>query len=419
MATRAKQIGEVLRMARRSRGLTQVDIAPTLGVSRSAVAQMENGKRTVKAEDIDRLALLYGCSTSELLSSTDPSATPREDTVLPELFVALPELQGEEKHHLFRHLLRAARMLTSIESTLGFEAIANALPSYAEATPETAWHAVRQGYRASEDERRRLALGEGPIRFIDELVTSMGVRTARARLPRGVNLVFVNSPEIGCLAVVDEDASVGRRRLTYAHAMAHALFDRHLPWRVCSTGAEMDFREVRANAFASGFLLPEHGVRRYLETLGKETLGRSGPSVLSVYFEGEAKSDSNNNLRIDGRAREGRHPITLSDLTLAAHYYGATRSLTAHRLRNLRLLSDEQIKRFERMIDSDTGRNARKTLALKDVQYETDSLCSRLAALAAEAHNRKLIDSDAFNEFADVAGVPAQERPRLLELSKL
>ena len=120
MATRAKQIGEVLRMARRSRGLTQVDIAPTLGVSRSAVAQMENGKRAVKAEDIDRLALLYGCSTSELLSSTDPSATPREDTVLPELFVALPELQGEEKHHLFRHLLRAARMLTSIESTLGF-----------------------------------------------------------------------------------------------------------------------------------------------------------------------------------------------------------------------------------------------------------------------------------------------------------
>jgi hypothetical protein len=160
-------------------------------------------------------------------------------------------------------------------------------------------------------------------------------------------------------------------------------------------------------------------VRRYLETLGKETLGRSGPSVLSVYFEGEGKGIGSNNLRIDGRAREGRHPITLSDLTLAAHYYGTTRSLTAHRLRNLRLLSDEQIERFERMINSDIGRNARKTLALKDVRYETDSLCSRLAALAAEAYNRELIDSDAFNKFADVAGVPAQERSRLLELSKL
>jgi hypothetical protein len=82
-------------------------------------------------------------------------------------------------------------------------------------------------------------------------------------------------------------------------------------------------------------------------------------------------------------------------------------------------MSDEQIERLERMIDSDTGRNARKTLALKDVPYETDSLCSRLAALAAEARNRELIDGDTFNTFADVAGVPPRERLRLLELSKL
>ena len=405
-------------MARRSRGLTQVDIAPALGVSRSTVAQMENGKRAVKAEDIDRLATHYGCSTSELLSATDPSGAPREDIVLHELFAALPELQGEEKHHSFRQVLRVAQMLASVESTLGFEAIANTLPSYTESPPETAWHAARQGYRASEDERRRLALGESPIRFVDELVTTMGVRTARARLPQGVNSIFLNYPEIGCLVVVDEDASVERRRLAYAHGVAHALFDRHLPWRVCGTGAEMDFQEVRANAFAGGFLLPEHGVQRYLETLGKETLGRSGPAVLSVYFDGECESDGNNNLRIDGRAREGRHPITFSDLTLIAHYYGVTRNLTVHHLRNLRLLNDDQIERFERMIDSDTGRNATKTLALKVVPYETDSLRSRLAALAPEAYNRELIDSDAFSNFADVAGVPAQERFRLLELSK-
>jgi transcriptional regulator with XRE-family HTH domain/Zn-dependent peptidase ImmA (M78 family) len=417
MATRAKGIGKVIREARKSRGLTQAEIAPTLGVSRSSVAQMESGKRAVRAEDVERLALRYGCSTGELLSSEHHDGIPPEDIVLSELFAALPKLQEDEKHGSFARVLRIARVLTSVESMLGFEAIANALPSYDQSRPETSWHAARQGYRASEDERRRLALGEGPIRFVDELVTSMGVRTARTRLPRGVNSVFVNSPKIGCLVLVDEDASVGRRRLNYAHGLAHALFDRHLPWRVCGTSAEMDFQEVRANAFAGGFLLPEHGVRRYLETLGKETLARSGPAVLSVYFEGE--SDGNNNLRIDGRAREGRHPITLSDLTLVAHYYGATRSLTAHRLRNLRLMSDEQIERFERMLDSDTGRNARKTLALKDVPHETDSLCSRLAALAAEARNRELIDSDTFNTFADIAGVPPPERSKLLELSKL
>ena len=55
VAERAKNVGQVLRKARKSRGLTQADIAPTLGVSRSTVAQMENGKRVVKAEDIDRI----------------------------------------------------------------------------------------------------------------------------------------------------------------------------------------------------------------------------------------------------------------------------------------------------------------------------------------------------------------------------
>ena len=420
MADRAKDVGQVLRKARKSRGLTQADIAPTLGVSRSTVAQMENGKRAVKAEDIDRLALRYSCSTSELLSSEHRSGAPREDIVLRELFAALPDLQKEEEKHVsFRQVLRIARTLTSVESALGFDAIANILPTYAETRTETSWHAARLGYRASEDERRRLALGESPIRFVDELVTSMGVRTSRARLPRGVSSIFVNSPEIGRLIVVDEDASVGRRRLNYAHGLAHALFDRHLPWRVCGAGTEMDFQEVRANAFAGGFLLPEHGVRRYLETLGKETLGRSGRAVLSVYFEGQRGNTGGDNLRVDGRTREGRHPINFSDLTLLAHYYGTTRTLTAHRLRNLRLLSDERAERFERMIGSVAGRNARKTLALRAVPYEADSLRSRLAALAAEACNRELIDRDTFNEFADVAGVPAQKRPRLLELSKL
>ena len=79
MTTRAEGIGKVLREARKSRGLTQAEIAPTLGVSRSSVAQMENGKRAVRAEDVERLALRYGCSTGELLSSEHHDRTPPED----------------------------------------------------------------------------------------------------------------------------------------------------------------------------------------------------------------------------------------------------------------------------------------------------------------------------------------------------
>ena len=67
MAKKLKDIGSVLREARTSRGLTQTDIAPQLGVSRATIAQIETGRRSVKAEDLRRLAAFYGCSLSELL----------------------------------------------------------------------------------------------------------------------------------------------------------------------------------------------------------------------------------------------------------------------------------------------------------------------------------------------------------------
>ena len=64
-----KNIGKILQEARTSRGFTQADIAPYLGVSRVTVAQIETGRRSAKAEDLRRLAVFYGCSPTELLPS--------------------------------------------------------------------------------------------------------------------------------------------------------------------------------------------------------------------------------------------------------------------------------------------------------------------------------------------------------------
>ena len=75
MAEKLKDIGSILQKARTSRGFTQAEIAPQLGVSRATVAQIETGRRSLKAEDLRRLAAFYGCSPSELL----PRATDDEE----------------------------------------------------------------------------------------------------------------------------------------------------------------------------------------------------------------------------------------------------------------------------------------------------------------------------------------------------
>jgi DNA-binding XRE family transcriptional regulator len=62
-----KRVGARLKAARRGAGLTQEEVASRLGVWRPTVSQMENGARSVKAEELEALASVYGVTRSYLL----------------------------------------------------------------------------------------------------------------------------------------------------------------------------------------------------------------------------------------------------------------------------------------------------------------------------------------------------------------
>ena len=409
MAKKMKDIGSVLREARTSRGFTQADIAPQLDVSRATVAQIETGRRSVKAEDLRRLAAFYGCSLSELLP---PATDDQKVDGLAELFRAHPDLAEDQGPSSFAGVCATARALTDLEARLEIDATAHSLPSYRVEQGSMPWQAAREGYRIAEDERRRLALGEGPIRFVDELLMTSGVRSAKATLPAGILSISIGEPDHGLLIVVEKNLGLEHRRFRYAHGLAHFLFDTEAPWRVCRSGGAPEFPEVRADAFASALLIPQYGLRRYIETLGKETLGRAGPTVLSLFSEGDGRDKTGESRRVDGRQRRGRHPITLSDVLRTAHYYGTSPSVAAHRLRNLRLLTDRELDQLKTMLRSEKHTPIERELALQ--AHEMDSLCSRLAALAANAFHRGNIDTPRFNELADLAGVRVADRKGLL-----
>ena len=412
MAEKLKDISSILREARTSRGLTQADIAPQLGVSRATIAQIETGRRSVKAEDLRRLAAFYGCSLSELLP---PATDDQEVDGLAELFHAHPDLAEDQGPSSFAAVCATARALTDLEARLEIDATVHSLPSYRVERGNMPWQAAREGYRIAEDERRRLALGEGPIRFVDELLMTSGVRSAKATLPTGILSISIGEPDHGLLVVVEKNLGLEHRRFRYAHGLAHFLFDTEAPWRVCKSGGAPEFPEVRADAFASALLIPQYGLRRYVETLGKETLGRAGPTVLSVFSEGDGRDETGESRRVDGRQRRGRHPITLSDVLRTAHYYGTSPSVAAHRLRNLRLLTDRELDQLKTMLRSEKHTPIDGELALQ--AHEMDSLCSRLAALAASALHRGNIDTPRFNELADLAGVRVADRKRLLAIA--
>ncbi len=63
----AKRLGQNLKKIRTKKDITQVSIAKTLGVDRSFVSNIENGKTNPTLSTITNLAKALGVSSDELL----------------------------------------------------------------------------------------------------------------------------------------------------------------------------------------------------------------------------------------------------------------------------------------------------------------------------------------------------------------
>ena len=64
-----KGIGQMIRLARIKKGMTQADLAETIGVSQGAVGQWENGMTIPRPKHIVRLSSLLEIPVDELLKA--------------------------------------------------------------------------------------------------------------------------------------------------------------------------------------------------------------------------------------------------------------------------------------------------------------------------------------------------------------
>jgi transcriptional regulator with XRE-family HTH domain len=67
MDSESKRLGENLKMIRTKKGISQGDIARSLGVSRGYISNIENGKTNPTLATIVRLASALGVKSDELL----------------------------------------------------------------------------------------------------------------------------------------------------------------------------------------------------------------------------------------------------------------------------------------------------------------------------------------------------------------
>lgn len=307
-----------------------------------------------------------------------------------------------------RRTLAIGRELSGLEELLEVERDVLVPAVYPMKAPKTRWEAIQQGTGVASEERRRLDLGDDPIQDIAEVMESGGVRTGEVPLSEDISGVTVDGPDVGILVVVNKEHPRIRQRFSFAHEYAHVLLDRDRP-TVSRTSEREDLREVRANAFAAAFLMPEEGVRRYVGGFGKGQQSR----VTADVYDGEGV------LRVQHRTMPGTQDLQIYDLVQLAHHFGVSEIATLYRVRNMKppLVTEAEFERLKLIVESGRSREIRSGLGLPEPEeyWRRREFRHRFLALGLEAYRRDRISRSKLIEIARLVDLPTDAIKRLID----
>jgi Zn-dependent peptidase ImmA (M78 family)/transcriptional regulator with XRE-family HTH domain len=403
MSITQQELARRLREAREANGLTQEEVAGHLKLSRPSVAQIELGNRAVSSLELDRLALLYGRDIRHFLA---PEFRP-EDSVVALFRATAGAGAQEEVLAAVRGCAALAQAVAGLEELLGLDRSQVGVPAYPAAPPKTKWQAVEQGIRAATDERRRLGFGEGPVGDVMDLLEGQGVRTATVDLPEDVSGLTLMQPGLSLLVVANRRHPFLRRRFSWVHEYAHVLLDRSRRGALSQSSNREELSEIRANAFAAAFLMPEEGVRDFLAGLGK---GQPTRERLEVF-------DGKDSVFAEVRSESSTQKIQLYDVVLLADHFGVSRTAVLFRLRSLQLLSQEGLDVLRAEEEAGRGRSLARSLGLPEPDHAAarDEFRSRFLGMALEAFRREKITRGKLRELMKQVGASPRDMDRLLE----
>ncbi|MGH9317883.1 MAG: ImmA/IrrE family metallo-endopeptidase, partial [Thermoanaerobaculia bacterium] len=358
------------------------------------VVQIEAGKRAVNSRELEKLARLFGRGIGEFVNET-----PFADDPVAALLRAAPQsgqsprLAGE-----LRRLANIAREATRLEILLGLRESRPVPAKYDLAAPSSRWDAVRQGRSLAADERRRLGLGAAPVWEIAEIVRGQGVRVAEAALNDDISGASFFRPDTGPVVLIKDKDALPRRLYSCAHEYCHVLADRDRAGVVSRKENLEELIEVRANAFAAHFLMPEDGVRSFLRSFGKGEPSRQNQEVFA----------EQGSVAVQKRAEPGSQELQVHDVVRLAHRFGTSYEAAVYHLLNLGFLTKEQFEVLKSR--SGLASKIRKALQLPEMTDKMPwTLAEQVLSLALEAHRRGEISRRKVLDLARELEVPLKE----------
>ncbi len=255
-------LGQRLRAARRTRGFALQAAAEALDWTRATLAALEKGERRTRANELVRLAELYGRPVGDFLGAKELLAD-----MTAQFRASVAQIASPRERESLRRSIREFQILCEDYRYLG---VLSGTTLRRGDVPAHSRPGCDPEILASA-ERKRLGWGDGPLwRLREALEYDAGLHAFLLDLPARVSSLSASVPELGGCLAVNARYPAPRRRWFVAQAYSRYLTHR-LDGAVSMVGAGR--RGRFADVFAACLLMPVPGLRRRAHALVRATRG--------------------------------------------------------------------------------------------------------------------------------------------------
>ncbi|GAA3928321.1 ImmA/IrrE family metallo-endopeptidase [Chitinophaga oryziterrae] len=252
MAFDTKMFGEKLRRYREQLQLSLDEVATKTGVVKSRLEDLEGGLNEPTGDEILIFSDFYKQDYVYFISNQQKAASEQIDI--------LYRQYGTDFTKEDRWAIQEFMFLCECEE-LVFKAIEFEKIDF-DFIPSGNFYKAH-GQQAAA--KLRSKLGFQPIVAIPnpyQILRKLGIHIFRRQLSNSnISGLFIAHPVAGKCVLINYSEDIYRQNFTLAHEIAHAIFDHqenvNVSYEHYRSSQKLDLREVRANEFASSFLIPK------------------------------------------------------------------------------------------------------------------------------------------------------------------
>ncbi|MGP6422121.1 helix-turn-helix domain-containing protein [Pseudomonas putida] len=257
MDVNLETISKRLKNSRETLQYSLSDVTNECGISSNRLTDLELGKSAPTGDEILILAALYKCDFLQLIDEKRPAPSSLTDI----LFRRFGNTFNQQDRRAVQEFLYFCQCEKELEILL----------NKTKKNPEFHWtgnYFKKHGSDAAELLRKHLQISTNSVqRDIYSDFREIGVHIFRRKLSnKDISGLYIQDPVAGNCVLINFNEDIYRQRFSVAHEVAHTIFDSKekvmVTYEASSTKySAKDLIEIRANSFASNFLMPPSMLR--------------------------------------------------------------------------------------------------------------------------------------------------------------